>query len=225
MNVLDKGYVELLDWLGHDLTPVESARVSYNGDAYADSDRNLKLLEYLYKNEHMNVLEPIVLKFRIKAPIFVFRQWHRHRLASISERSGRYTEFDEAEWYVPAQMRIQDTVNKQGSLPDTDDHLSFFIHQIDEASKLAYYEYQRMLNAGVAKELARIILPVNFYSEMIWTINMRSLFNFLKQRLDTHAQYEIRCYAQAIAQMLEEHFPENMKMFYKYILKNEDTTR
>lgn len=217
IKVLDKGYVELLDLMGYDFTPVEAARVSYGGDKYESEDKNLKLLEYLYKHEHLSTLESVVFKFRVKAPIFCFRQWHRHRMSSFSERSGRFTEFDDSEYYVPEVMRIQDTVNKQGSFPDTGGNLNFFKIAIDEFSKNAYFEYKRMIDAGVAKELARIILPVNYYSEMIWTVNLRSLFNFLKQRLDEHSQYEIRMYAQAIADFVYTHLPYNMEMFDKYI--------
>jgi len=217
MKVLDKGSVELLDVLGYDWSPIEAARVSYGGDKYEDEEKNLKLLEYLYQNEHLSTLEHIVFKFRVKAPIFVLRQWLRHRMSSPAERSGRYSKFDEGEYYVPDKMRVQDTVNKQGSIEDEKGLLEHYKGQIKEHSQVSYALYQEMIQNGVAKELARIILPLNFYSEIIWTVNMRSLFNFLKQRLDEHAQWEIRQYAKAIEEIITPLFPYNMEMFEKHI--------
>jgi len=217
MKVLDKGSVELLDVMGYDWSPIEAARVSYGGDKYEDEEKNLKLLEYLYQNEHLSTLEHIVFKFRVKAPIFVLRQWLRHRMSSPAERSGRYSKFDEGEYYVPDKMRVQDTVNKQGSIEDEKGLLEHYKGQIKEHSQVSYALYQEMIQSGVAKELARIILPLNFYSEIIWTVNMRSLFNFLKQRLDEHAQWEIRQYAEAIEEIITPLFPYNMEMFEKHI--------
>lgn len=217
MKVLDKGSVELLDVMGYDWSPIEAARVSYGGDKYEDEEKNLKLLEYLYQNEHLSTLEHIVFKFRVKAPIFVLRQWLRHRMSSPAERSGRYSKFDEGEYYVPDKMRVQDTVNKQGSIEDEKGLLEHYKGQIKEHSQVSYVLYQEMIQSGIAKELARIILPLNFYSEIIWTVNMRSLFNFLKQRLDEHAQWEIRQYAKAIEEIITPLFPYNMEMFEKHI--------
>lgn len=146
-----------------------------------------------------------------------------HRMSSFNERSGRYSKFDEGEFYVPEIMRVQDTVNKQGSIEDKEHYLDYYTRQINEHSQVSYELYQEMLRSGVAKEMARIVLPVNFYSEMVWTVNLRSLFNFLKQRLDSHSQWEIRQYAEVIKVLLAQLVPYNMKMFEKYIIKNEKT--
>lgn len=143
-----------------------------------------------------------------------------HRIGSFNERSGRYSEFDDGEYYVPDVMRIQDTTNRQGSIFDTEGNLNFFRSAIDRFSIDAYFEYQRMIDAGVAKELARMILPVNFYSEMIWTVNLRSLFNFLKLRTDSHAQWEIQQYANVILEIIKEKLPLNYEMFLTYMKNN-----
>jgi thymidylate synthase (FAD) len=219
-KVLDKGYIELLDMMGNDLSPVEAARVSFNKDVYDNEARNDKLLEYLYENNHLATTEHIVLKLRVKAPIIVFRQWMRHRIGfSYNERSGRYSEFTEEDFYIPAKARIQSTDNKQGSIEVDDVKYDALLDDIYAFSLQAYDLYEHLLNAGLAKELARLVLPVNYYSEMIVTVNLRALMNFLVLRLDSHAQYEIREYANTLLQIFEKVLPKNYNCFVKYILK------
>lgn len=220
IELFNKGFVELMEVMGDDYSPIENARVSFNGEAYKDESRNEKLLDYLYANNHLSVTESVVLKFRIKLPIFLMRQWIRHRMGSFNERSGRYTEFDEGEYYIPERARVPDKENKQGSkFAETTLLNDYFKGAVIEQSEIAYSEYKKLLSLGIAKECARMILPVNFYTEFIWTVNLRSLMNFLMQRLDNHAQYEIREYSFAISSIFKQILPKNYDMFEKYILK------
>lgn len=204
IDVLDKGFVELVDHLGNDNTAVKAARISYKLDktpkTFQDGmpDTDKKLLELLMKNGHGTPFEHIVFTFYIKAPIFVARQWFRHRIGSFNERSGRYTQFDD-EFYIPTGKRAK----------NLDAFMSSTTQQI-------YKAYQNMLRRDVKKEVARMILPLNIYTEWYWTVNARSLMNFLNLRADTHAQHEIRQYAITVAQFFEKICPVTYKAFVGY---------
>jgi thymidylate synthase (FAD) len=220
IELFDHGYVELLRLFGDDFTPVESARVSFDGKLYDNQEKNIKLLDYLYKNGHLSTTEHIVFTFRIKAPIFVVRQWFRHRLASVNERSLRYSVFTD-DYYVPDQARYQDEKNKQGSFLAHNHELSCFLREnIVNSTEESIKMYKNLLASGIAREQARIVLPVNIYTEFMWTVNLRSLMNFLTQRLDNHAQYEIREYANAISHIFGSKLPYNKESFTKYWVKN-----
>lgn len=193
--VLDHGFVDLVEHMGGDRGVLQAARVSYRSDGLKTPAEDQKLIGFLLTHDHGTPFEHAVLKFHVKCPLFVARQWFRHRMASYNEVSGRYTELKD-EFYTPAAWRAQDGVNRQGShaalglgTPETE----LYTHQAD-AMKL----YRRLLERGVAKEMARLVLPVNLYTEFYWTVNARSLMNFFKLRSEAHAQWEIRQFSNAL---------------------------
>lgn len=198
IHILDKGFVRLVDYLGSDARIVQSARVSY-GAGTKSVREDAALIDYLMRHRHTSPFEQVVLTFHLKMPIFVARQWIRHRTARLNEISGRYSVMEDT-FYVPEpeQVRSQGTHNKQGSgqaLADPDD----FVSTITQQQQDAYASYEHALEHGVARELARINLPLSLYTEMYWQIDLHNLFHFLALRLDSHAQYEIRVYAEALA--------------------------
>ncbi|MBI3553909.1 MAG: FAD-dependent thymidylate synthase [Elusimicrobia bacterium] len=218
--VLDKGFVRLVEFMGGDQGVVDSARVSYGGKSRGE-EADRKLIAYLLKHQHMTPFEHSVFKFHVSCPIFVMRQWIRHRMASYNEISARYTEVKD-EFYVPPKWRAQDVKNKQGSLPapalDHEDLTKKFETQIKNALAL----YREMLAAGVAREMARMILPVNAYTQFYWTINARSLMNFVTLRADVHAQWEIQQFAEALASCFQEKMPWTYDAFLKSVWKGEN---
>ncbi len=219
-GVLDKGFVELYDSMGDDLRAVESARVSFQ-KGLSDEKRDRDLIDYLMAHGHESPFEHIVFTFRVKAPLFVARQWLRHRIASINEVSQRYSVVKE-EFYIPDHVRIKDEVNRQGSVVTDDEELSEdFIGCIEKHSKAAYEEYRKLLEKGVAREMARIILPTNMYTMWFWTVNARSLMNFLSLRADSHAQYEIQQYALKMGEIFRNVCPWTYEAFLRYNYKGD----
>jgi thymidylate synthase (FAD) len=200
-NVLDHGFVKLVDWMGGDAAVVQAARVSY-GDGTKTVREDKALINYLMKNRHTSPFEQIQFKFHVSAPLFVFRQWHRHRTWSYNEVSARYSEMPD-EFYIPEVSRIttQDTKNRQGSTDRPIKKAQEARALILAASTAAYGEYQKLLKMGVARETARAVLPVNLYSQMYASVSAHNLMGFLRLRLDPHAQYEIRCYAEAMLEL------------------------
>ena len=211
--VLDKGFVELVDFMGGDQRAVDSARVSFGGTSKGE-ERDRKLIEYLLAHNHISPFEHSVFQFHIKCPIFVARQWMRHRIASYNEISARYTEVKD-EFYVPETFRAQDTVNKQGSVAGAKLDNALLLETYTNAIKASYAAYGELLRAGVAREMARMTLPVAQYTQFHWSVNARSLLNFLELRLDDHAQYEIRVYADAIRQIFQDKMPWTWNAFLK----------
>lgn len=207
MKVLDHGYVDLIEARGSDQFIAETARTST--DTNADVTANQRLVSRLIRDEHTSPVEFASVVLQIKCPIFIARQWMRHRSGTFNEFSGRYSEFPE-EFYVPELSRIQaqSTFNKQGSaeqLPHRDAVIA--ASAIETASTQAYKVYRSLLDQGLTRELARSVLPVNFYTVFRWNVNLHNLFHFLRLREDPHAQYEIRVYAEAIHGMLKEAYP------------------
>jgi thymidylate synthase (FAD) len=203
---------------------IESARVSYKSESKgADADR--KLLEYLYKNQHMSPFEQVNISFIIKMPIFVMRQFVRHRTFRLNEMSARYTEMWD-DFYLPQSWRKQDTKNKQGSITDdafmSQSHQEALLSFVDAHYKQSYILYQDLLKAGVAKEMARFVLPVANYTEIQVNCDLRNLMHFLGLRLDLHAQYEIRVYAEAMRDIAKELFPWTMEAFERYKIRVEE---
>ncbi|MCH8273686.1 MAG: FAD-dependent thymidylate synthase, partial [Armatimonadetes bacterium] len=201
LKVLDKGYVRLVDYLGGDARIVQSARVSYGpGTKTVREDRGL--INYLMRNQHTSPFEQVILTFHCKMPIFVARQWVRHRTARLNEISARYSVMPD-EFYLPEseQMRIQSKRNKQGRDAETipPEQALEMIATLESEQKKIYESYEEMLEAGLARELARISLPVSLYTEWYWQIDLHNLFHFLHVRMDEHAQWEIREYAKALA--------------------------
>lgn len=218
--LLDKGFVRLVDHMGGDLAVVLAARVSYGGQPKGE-EQDRKLINYLMKHHHETPFEHAVFKFHVKCPFFVARQWFRHRWGSFNEISGRYTEFTD-EFYVPAKLRTQAKLNKQSSEPTKLENEAELIRLISQTHELLYRNYQTLLQAGVARELARGLLPMNAYTQFYWTVNARSLMNFVNLRADVGAQWEIRQYAEALAHIFRETMPWTWDAFAQFYWKGEN---
>lgn len=222
ISVLDKGHVIYLHHLGSDQTIVDSARVSYQSPSKGpEADR--KLLEYLFKNKHMSPFEQVNISFIIKMPIFVMRQFVRHRTFRLNEMSARYTEMWN-DFYLPEKWRTQDTKNKQGSLATEDLNHEAITMEVDNLYEQAYGLYKRLIEQGVAKEMARFVLPVANYTEIQVNIDVRNLIHFLGLRLDAHAQWEMRQYAEAMRDIAKEIFPWSIGAFEKYKIQTVEVT-
>ena len=222
-KVLDKGFVRLVDYMGSDQRIVAAARVSYGkGTKTLREDRTL--IHYLMRHAHTSPFEQVQLTFHCKMPIFVARQWIRHRTARLNEISGRYSVMKD-EFYLPTadSIRTQSAVNKQGRSEEqvAPEAAAKMILQLDEGQRRSYAEYEAFLKIGVARELARIHLPLSLYTEWYWQIDLHNLFHFLELRLDEHAQYEIRQYAQVMAEMSRKVAPMAYEAFETYVLRSE----
>lgn len=218
--VLDKGFVRLVDYLGGDQRIVQAARVSYGaGTKSYREDRGL--INYLMKNWHTSPFEQVQLSFHTKMPIFVARQWVRHRTARLNEISGRYSIMKD-EFYLPApeQIRYQSKSNKQGRSDEVVplDQAMEIIRRMEAEQKDIYAHYEELLEKNVARELARANLPISLYTEWYWQIDLHNLFHFLQLRLDPHAQYEIRVYAEAMAKCAKAVAPLAYEAFEEHIL-------
>ena len=207
--VLDKGFVRLVDYYGSDQRIVQAARVSY-GNGTKSVSQDAALIDYLLRHQHTSPFEQVVFTFHLKMPIFVARQWVRHRMGRMNEVSGRYSVMRD-EFYVPEDSCIakQSTDNKQGrcSEPLPQDEAEDFRCAFEAGQKLSYEAYSKMLDKGLAREIARINLPLSLYTEFYWQMDLHNLFHFLKLRLDSHAQYEIREYAKVILEMVRKVCP------------------
>ena len=199
--------IQLIRVSGSDTDVVNAARVSYGKFVDTLSERDEKLLGYLMEHHHTSPFEHNQLSFRVKCPIFVFRQWVRHRMNSYNEISYRYVKAP-LEFYVPASWRYQDTKNRQGSVGAFEDEE--LKQKYLDALTMAKDTYEYLLEKNVAREIARGLLPVCTYTEFIFTCNLHSLMNFLKLRLDAGAQWEIRVYAQAMLKLALAHFPRSL---------------
>lgn len=215
VNVLDYGFVRLIDLMGNDLSVVRAARVSYDAAWRAGEDEksDARLINYLWKNKHTTPFEAVTFTWEVKAPIFVLRQWHRHRTWSYNELSARYRPLPE-EFYVPhpSMIGVQAKDNKQ--MRDTTTNLTrpdLVSGDINRFCTRAFTMYRELLDAGVPRELARSVLPLATYSHMFATVNLRNLLHFLTLRCDEHAQYEIRVYANAMREMAKTVVPVCME--------------
>ena len=208
--VLDKGFVRLVD----------AARVSH-ASASKGPAADKKLIGYLLAHSHLTPFEHAVFKFHVACPIFVARQWFRHRFAAYNELSYRYTEAKD-EFYVPSAWRAQDGANKQGSVAATalDQEKLTGILAKQVASALA--AYRGLIASGVAREMARMVLPVNLYTQFYWTVNARSLMNFVALRADRNAQWEMRRYAEALASVFAKAMPQTWEAFLKHAWKGDN---
>ena len=214
IDVLDHGFVRLVESMGSDLSVVRAARVSYDAAwrAGADEGSDERLIRYLWRNGHTSPFEAVEFQFEVKAPIFVFRQWHRHRTWAYNELSARYRPLPE-EFYVPhpENVGVQSASNKQGR--DLSDTAAIAKQRISEIASYrvmcegAFYEYRRLLEFGWPRELARGVLPVSTYSHMFAKVDLKNLFHFLSLRLDPHAQHEIRVYGEAIRDLIRPVVP------------------
>lgn len=217
--VLGQGYVRYIDHLGDDLRIVETARISYKSPSKGE-DADKKLLFYLFKNRHTSPFEACNITFNIKMPIFCMRQFVRHRTMRLNEWSGRYSELAD-EFYMPQRWRMQDVKNKQGSIEtDADD---IWHHHNDliagDCFHAAYEGYKDLLGRGVAKELARIVLPVSLFTEIYVNVDVHNLIHFLNLRQDPHAQLEMREIADAMSIIFQDLFPWSAEARRKFPLK------
>jgi thymidylate synthase (FAD) len=218
--VLDKGFIRLVDYMGGDERVVQSARVSY-GEGTKSYREDAGLIDYLLRNRHTSPFEQISLTFHVKMPIFIARQWIRHRMARLNEISGRYSVMKD-DFYVPApgDVALQSTDNKQGrseaaiESAEVERVRSF----LEEGQKRAYAEYTDLIDKGIARELARINLPLSLYTEIYWNIDLHNLFHFLELRLGAHAQKEIRLYAQTLLEITKKVVPRCCESFERHLL-------
>ena len=212
-KILDKGFVRLIDHMGSDDSICEAARVSYAANnKKRTEDSNEKLINYLMCNEHTSPFEMAEVIFHVKLPIFVARQWIRHRTGSFNEVSGRYTEL--TDFHCPDEIREQSRDNKQGSSGE----ISQYDFKFEEYNRNAFDDYSDMVSGGVAKEQARIVLPLSTFTEWYWKTDLHNLFHFLKLRMHHHAQKEIREYANCIAGIVSELYPLSYGAFLDYKL-------
>lgn len=229
IKVLDHGFIRVVDYMGDDNAVVQAARVSY-GKGTKKVSQDQGLINYLMRHRHTTPFEMCDIKLHIKLPIFVARQWIRHRTASINEYSARYSILDK-EFYIPEPQHLaaQSEVNNQGrGAVLTGDEAEHVLTMLKHDSVQAYSHYQDMLNlnengqrddenkSGLARELARMGLPVNYYTQWYWKINLHNLMHFLSLRADAHAQYEIRVYAEAMLDIMRKWVPMTFHAFTEY---------
>jgi len=230
-QVLDHGFVRLVERMGGDGAVVQAARVSFDSGSKGE-EKDKRLIDFLIRHGHGTPFEHACLKFHVACPVFVARQWFRHRLGSFDERWGegliedaghsinevsyRYTEVEDR-FYVPAALRAQARDDRQASREDDFADEAALIELVREAHEFVYARYRKLLAAGVARELARGLLPLNTYTQFYWTCNARSLMHFLKLRADAHAQSEIRAYAEAVARVFKASMPWTFQSFLAHV--------
>lgn len=218
--VLDKGFVRLVDYLGGDDRIVAAARVSY-GEGTQSFRKDSGLIDYLLRHDHTSPFEQVVLTFHAKMPLFVARQWVRHRTARLNEISGRYSVMKD-EFYLPdgADIAAQSEDNKQGRRPEplpreTQESVR---ERMLSSQRRSYQEYSDLIDEGIARELARVNLPLSLYTEWYWQIDLHNLFRFLQLRMDEHAQKEIRSYAAVIFEIARKVCPVACASFQAHVL-------
>lgn len=229
IKVLDHGFIRVVDYMGDDSSIVQAARVSY-GKGTKKVNQDQGLINYLMRHRHTTPFEMCDIKFHIKLPIFVARQWIRHRTASVNEYSARYSILDK-EFYIPEPQHLaaQSEINNQGRGDIlTGDEAERVLTLLKQDAVQTYSHYQEMLNLdeegnviddnkkGLARELARMNLPINFYTQWYWKTNLHNLMHFLSLRADSHAQYEIQAYANAMIDVMKEWVPFSYNAFMEY---------
>lgn len=230
-EVLDHGFVRVVDYMGNDSSVVQAARVSYGqGTKKVNADKGL--INYLIAHRHTTPLEMCEIKFHIKLPIFIARQWIRHRTASVNEYSARYSIMED-EFYIPKaeNLSAQSKVNHQGRDETKElnhEEQKLVLKILKEDSQKSYDHYLEMINQnkegevadsskeGLARELARMNLPLNCYTQWYWKIDLHNLLHFLNLRADSHAQYEIRVYAEIMLDIIKKWVPHCYEAFMKY---------
>jgi thymidylate synthase (FAD) len=219
--LLDKGFIELVDYMGGDQSVVRSARVSTKADPATPrtEEADERLVRYLMANRHMSPFEQAELVVHMKLPIFVARQMVRHRTAGLNEMSGRYRELPQ-ECYIPepGQVREQSTSNKQGRAEDSmsPDSVFDFLKAVDIGQQAAFRDYQHFLGNNISREMARINLPLSTYTEWFWKCDLRNLLHFIGLRSDSHAQYEIRVYSDVLLELVKGWVPMTYRAFMDF---------
>ncbi|NEK21273.1 FAD-dependent thymidylate synthase [Sulfitobacter sp. JBTF-M27] len=222
-DVLDHGFVRVIDYMGDDAAICQAARVSY-GKGTKSVQNDTGLIRYLMRHWHSTPFEMCEIKLHVKLPVFVARQWIRHRTANVNEYSARYSILDR-EFYIPAPEHInaQSTVNNQGrgGLLEGEE-AARVLEYLKADSTRAYDHYEEMISQdgqdGLARELARMNLPANIYTQWYWKVDLHNLFHFLRLRADAHAQYEIRVYAEEICKIVADWVPAAYGAFEDYRL-------
>lgn len=218
--VLDKGFVRLVDYMGGDTRIVQSARVSY-GEGTKTIREDKGLIDYLLRHQHTSPFEQVSLTFHVKLPIFVARQWIRHRTARVNEISGRYSIMkDDCYLPAPADVAFQSSDNKQGRSdeqvpPET---VKTIINILENQQQAAFEGYTDLIDQNIARELARINLPLSTYTEWYWQIDLHNLFHFLKLRCDSHSQKEIRVYADVMLDICRKVAPLATASFESHLM-------
>lgn len=217
VKVLDQGYVRLVDHMGSDLSIVRAARVSYDADwrTGEDEGKDRKLINYLYRNKHTSPFEAVTFTFEVKAPVFILRQWHRHRTWSYNEISARYCELDEG-FYIPDQAQItkQSESNKQMRTAEPLESADLCQALIQKQCDASYKVYKELIAQGCPRELARSVLPFAAYSRMFASVDLHNLLHFLRLRSHEHAQWEIRQYAQALETLVTPIVPLTIEAYH-----------
>lgn len=208
------GYVHLLDYMGDDLAIVNAAKVSYYNQADEMTSKEDRLLNFLLEHQHMSPVEQTALKFRVKCPLYVSHQWMRHRTAAYNQVSRRYTD-QRLEMYIPSDLRTQHKTNKQCSNQDEFVDDPALIECIKNTWTLCLDAYNRQINAGVAREIARGVLPCGMMTEFIYTVNLRNFLHYWDLRHKKDAQYEIRVFADAQMEMVSKIFPKTIELYRK----------
>lgn len=214
--ILEKGYVRYIDHLGSDLRIVEAARISYKSPSKGE-ETDKKLLHYLYRNRHTSPFEQCNITYNIKMPIFIMRQFVRHRTFRLNEWSARYSELQD-EFYVPQVWRAADAKNKQGSVETAGLNHAKLSQEVEAFNKQAYDTYRSLLAQGVARELARTVLPVSIFTEIYVSCDLHNLLHFCTLREDHHAQWEIREVAAAMREIAQALYPWTFEAYQKYRL-------
>lgn len=221
--VLDHGFVELVDLMGNDWTPVEAARISI-GEGRKGEEIDRRLLRFLQRNRHETPFEMVEALWRVRVPIFVAREWLRHRTANVNEFSMRYEDArvlgdsPGEMFYIPDHWRSQATANQQGSSGPLEDEAinTYYRHELQRQCRMSWDLYQGMLAQGIAREQARMVLPVNTYTLFLWKNDLRNTLHFLNLRNHEAAQWEIRQYAEAMEEMLDGLLPETLAAWREY---------
>ncbi|BDU60397.1 flavin-dependent thymidylate synthase [Candidatus Rickettsia kotlanii] len=240
IKVLDHGFIRVIDYMGGDSAIVQAARVSY-GKGTKQLNQDKGLINYLLRHYHTTPFEMCDIKFHVKLPIFIARQWIRHRTASVNEYSARYSILGN-EFYLPepANIASQSAINKQcreegDSLPK--EMAEKVLAILEEDARQCYGHYKELMNAdeegniidenatGIARELARMNLTLNYYTELYWKINLHNLLHFLRLRADPHAQYEIRVYAEKMLEIVKAWVPFAYEAFEEYRLQGANISR
>ena len=224
ISVLDKGYIELVDTLGDDLTPVNAARVSFGGRSKKFEPKDRRLSKFLIKHKHFSPFRHQHIQVIIKAPEFVMRQWYKHVVGiettstsvtkdhAWNEISGRYVPVKE--YYIPEVWRKQSEDNKQASEGELDDlHQKRMTHLYERYLLEVERVYETMVQTGMAKEQARIVLPLSQYTEVYWTASFQAIMNFIDLRDEKTAQWEIQQYAKCLKEMMYDIYPETVKIW------------
>lgn len=207
------GWIELESYSGTDLDIVNAAKVSFakQSEEYGSAEEGV--LKFLMRERHGSPFEHNYLKFHVRAPIFVIREWQRHRIGSYNEESGRYVEL-RPDFYIPETSRVQEGSPGAYTFSEGTKEQTDLVHRsITAASETAFSRYQKMIDEGIAKEQARLVLPLNIYSEFYFSCNARSLMNFLSLRMHESAMYEIRMYANAMYDLWEKTMPSTAAAF------------